>query len=495
LADEKEAGLPLDGAFTADVCIVGGGFTGLWTALTLKADNPSLDIVVVEGDICGGGASGRNGGFVMSWWSKFSTLKKLCGTEEAVRLAHASADAVTAIGQFCAEHGIDAEYHDDGWLWTATSRAQVGAWDAALTAARASGELPFERLSNAEVARRSSSPVHLAGVFEPTCATVHPGRLSRGLAGTATAQGIRVFEHSPVTHVRLDDRPTVLTERGKVTADSLVLAINAWAAQLDELQRSLVVIASDVIATDPVPDRLSALGWKNGVAISDSHRLVNYYRRTDDGRVVFGKGGGTLGYAGRVSPSFHRASPRLEEVAAQFHRLYPMLWDVPAARSWRGPIDYSLTGLPAFVRIGGRPDVLTAAGFSGNGVAPTYVAGRILASMVQDKDDEWASTGLARLPRAGLPPEPLRFVGGLSVRAAIARKEALEDADRRAGPLTRAVASMDPTSFVDRGPGDVVHSASPPSPVTADRAVTDNLNPAEGEALTGKVADHSAGSD
>ena len=440
----------LMGSERADVCIVGGGFTGLWTALMLKADDPSLDVAVVEGDICGGGASGRNGGFVMSWWSKFSTLRKLCGTEEALRLARASADGVEAIGRFCAKHSIDAEYRQDGWLWTASSRAQLDAWEPTLEAIESCGAFAYERLEPEEVARRASSPVHLAGVFEPTCATVDPALLVRGLARAAAEKGVRIFERSPVARVDLANHPTVHTDRGQLSANRLVLAINAWAAQLDEFKRSLVVVASDVIATDRVPDRLSEIGWTSGLAISDSRRLVNYFRRTKEGRVIFGKGGGTLGFGGHVSPSFHRASTRAAEVAAHFHRLYPTLDDVLPVRSWRGPIDYSLTGVPAFVRVGGRPDVFAAAGFSGNGVGPSYVAGRILASMVQEKDDEWAATALAASPKSGLPPEPMRFLGGQAVRAAIARKEAREDVNRRPGLLTRALAGLDPTSFVDR---------------------------------------------
>ena len=207
----------------------------------------------------------------------------------------------------------------------------------------------------------------------------------------------------------------------------------------------------------------------SGIAISDSRRLVNYYRRTNDGRIVFGKGGGTLGYRGRVGRSFHRASPRVDDVSAHFHRLYPMLWDVPAAGAWRGPIDYSVTGMPAFIRIAGRSDVIAAAGFSGNGVGPTYVAGRILASMAAGKDDEWASTGLAALRSRGLPAEPVRYAGGLAVRAAIDRKEACEDAYRRPDRLTTFVAGLDPTSFVDRGPSGKEDLARPSGSRDEDR--------------------------
>jgi putative aminophosphonate oxidoreductase len=444
----------LGGDLQADVCIIGGGFTGLWTALALKADDPSLDVVLVEADLCGSGASGRNGGFVMSWWSKFSTLKKLCGTDEALRLAEASAQGIAEIGRFCDENEIDASYRHEGLVWAATSPAQVGGWDAALQAARDAGVQPFESLSNSETARRAHSPVHLAGIFEPTCATVHPGRLARGMARVARNRGVRIFEESPVSRIAPGPRPVVRTAHGSVSAERVVLAINAWAAELPDFQRSLVVVASDVIATPRIGDRLEEIGWTTGVAITDSRRLVNYYRRTDDGRVVFGKGGGTLGFRGRVGPAFNRASPGVDEVAAHFHRLYPTLWDVPAESSWRGPIDYSLTGLPSFTRVGGGHEIIAAAGFSGNGVGPSFVAGRILASMARDADDEWAATGLTGAPKPGLPPEPLRYLGGRVVRAAIAHKENLADVGRGPGLATRFVASLDPTSFVDLGGDD-----------------------------------------
>src|SRR5947199_1049617 len=157
----------LEGDERADVCIVGGGFTGLWTALRLKELDPSIDVALVEADVCGGGASGRNGGFVLSWWAKFGTLKKVVGGEEAVRLARTSAEAVDDIGAFCAEHGIDAHYRRDGWLWAATSTAQLGAWEDTLTTIAVYGEQPFQRLDPAEVARRAGERTHLGGVYEP----------------------------------------------------------------------------------------------------------------------------------------------------------------------------------------------------------------------------------------------------------------------------------------------------------------------------------------
>jgi hypothetical protein len=264
---------------------------------------------------------------------------------------------------------------------------------------------------------------------------------------------VRIFERSPMTELHADRRVSVRTAGGQVTADRVVLAMNAWGASLPQLRRALVIVASDVIATEPVPERLREIGWAAELSISDSRRLVNYYRISDDGRVVFGKGGGTLARGGRVGASYHRRSARAQEVHNQLRHIYPALWDVPIASSWRGPIDYSLTGLPFFCRLNGREDIVVGVGFSGNGVGPSHIAGQTLAKLALEGRDERMPLALTAPPSGRLPREPLRYIGGLTVRAATDRKEAAEDLGRQAGPITRMLARLDPTSFVDRGPG------------------------------------------
>jgi putative aminophosphonate oxidoreductase len=442
---EAEDAPRLAGEERADVCIVGGGYTGLWTAIRLKEHEPALDVVLVEADVCGGGASGRNGGFVLSWWAKFGSLKKVCGGDEAVRLARASAEAVDAIGAFCAEHGIDAHYRRDGWLWAATSEAQLGSWEETLETIAAYGEEPFERLEPDDAARRAGESTHLAGVFEPTAATVQPALLARGLRRVALERGVRIFERSPATKLDRSRPPGVVTAHGSVRAGKVVLALNAWAASLPELRRSLVVIASDVVATAPAPERLAL---KDGLCISDSRMLVNYYRNTLDGRLVFGRGGGKLAFGGNVGTAFDGASPRAEAVTASMRALYPSLCDVPVTHSWMGPIDRTQVGLPFFGRLGGRDDIVYAVGYSGNGVGPTYLGGRILASLALGLDDEWSRAGLVREPAGLFPPEPLRYLGGRVVRSAVERKEDAEDRGGRAGRLTLLLADLAPSGLV-----------------------------------------------
>ncbi|MGJ7583600.1 FAD-dependent oxidoreductase, partial [Variovorax sp. RHLX14] len=188
----------LQGAQRADVCIVGGGFTGLWTAIQAKQRNPALDIAIVESDLCGSGASGRNGGCLLTWSTKFFTLRRLFGEAEAIRLVRASEDAVQHIADFCRAQGIDAELRQDGTLYTATSQAQVGALDPVMKGLEDCGIHSYRTLPPEEVARRTGSVRNLAGVYSPIAATVHPGKLVRGLRRVALRMGIRIYERSPM---------------------------------------------------------------------------------------------------------------------------------------------------------------------------------------------------------------------------------------------------------------------------------------------------------
>jgi glycine/D-amino acid oxidase-like deaminating enzyme len=437
-----------------DVCVVGGGFTGLWTAIQLKQRAPATHVVVVEAGICGQGASGRNGGFVMTSWSKFASLKKLCGVDDALRYARAVERAVGEIGAFCAAEGIDAHFRQGGWLWTATNPSQIDAWKHTLDELAAAGEHPYRLLDRDEVAQRSGSPVHVAGVFERAPATVHPGRLVRGLARVARRLGVTVVEQVPMTELLMSSAPEVVTTRGTIRAGRVVVAAGAWAAALPDVRRSVLVVASDVIATPPIAERIAQLGWEPGLSISDSRRLVNYYRTTDDGRIVFGKGGGDLALGARVTASFDRSDQRAGATRQQFYRIYPMLSDVPVQRHWRGPVDYSTSGLPFVGPLPGCPQVLAAIGFSGNGVGPSYVAGVALAQMALGDAPEEIPEGLQRPQDGGMPPEPIRYLGGRMVREAVRRKEQAEDGGGAPGRLLSLVAGLDPTSFTDRGPAD-----------------------------------------
>lgn len=440
---------PLRGDERADVCVVGGGYAGLWTALQLKDLRPSADVALVEGDVCGGGASGRNGGFVLTWWPKFATLAKQIGVEEARRLCHASEDAVGEIGAFCRVNGIDANFHQDGYLWAATNEHQRDDWASMVDGLARYGEHPFEVLAPQDVAVRTGSAVHLGGALERSGAIVQPALLARGLRRAVMGRGVRVFERSPMT--ALDPAAggaVVRTATGRLRAERVVLAMNAWATRFAEIRRHVLVIGSDVVATAPVPERLREIGWTDGMAISDSRLLVNYYRTTDDGRIAFGKGGGRLAFGGWLGSRFEGQTGWASAAEEGLRRTYPMLADVPVTHRWTGPIDRTRSGLPIFDTLSRHPEVAYGVGFSGNGVGPTYVAGRILASMALGLDDEWATCGLRGGHAKRWPPEPVRFAGGSVMKWALQRVERAHDEGREPSALDATLIDLAPTGLV-----------------------------------------------
>ncbi len=430
----------------ADVCIVGGGYTGMWAALRIKELQPDASVVLVEADICGGGPSGRNGGFALSWWPKIETLRKRVGNEEAHRLVKASEAAVAEIGAFCEREGVDAHFRHGGWLWTATSAAQVGSWDAAVRAAEEHGEQPFQLLAAEEVQARTGSPVHLGAAFEAGAATVQPALLARGLRRVLLARGVRIHERTAM--VELDrDAGVVRTPSGSVRSGAIVLTLNAWAIKIRELSRALVAVASDMVATEPMAERLAESGWSGGEAISNCRLLVHYYRATEDGRVAFGRGGGRLAFGGRVDSNFDYSESQTRELKEDLVRYVPAAEGSSVKHAWGGPIDRTADGLPFSGRLPGRVPIVYATGYSGNGVAPSVTFGKILASSALGLEDEWSASGLNRGVPGRFPPEPARFLGGLVVRAAVRRKESREDEGLTCDPVTGAVAGLAPQGF------------------------------------------------
>ena len=441
---------PLSGDDRADVAILGGGYVGLWTALEIKRHEPSCDVAVLEQDVCGGGASGRNGGFALSWWSKLSSLIVLCGESDALRIARDAEGTISEIEAFCAARGIDAHFRRRGWLWTATTEAQMGAWEGVVALCERRGVGPFRRIPPEEVARRSGSDVHRAGVLDVSAATVQPAALARGLRTAALAAGVRIFEHTRVAGFSRGSPVVLRAGRGRLTAGRLVIASNAWAAGITELSRSIVAITSDMIVTEPAAESLGRIGWTGGECITDSQMMIDYYHVTRDGRVAFGKGGWGIALGGRIGPRFDRDRARARMVEADFRRVYPRLREVRVARDWSGPIDRTPNSLPIFGRLGGRPHIVYGVGWSGNGVAPSLLGGRILGSLALGRDDDWSRYPLIGRSAGRFPPEPVRFVGAHVVRAAVARKERAENEGRKPPRLAVALSRFAPSGLEDK---------------------------------------------
>jgi glycine/D-amino acid oxidase-like deaminating enzyme len=433
LGDDEEAP-SLEGASSFDVAIVGGGYTGLWTALAVLERELSARVVVLEAEICGAGPSGRNGGFIEGYWPALAELRSLFGDDAAVRLATAGEGirpAVRALGE-------DVWLRQDGMLMVATTARQEPVLDRAVAAAAAVGR-PEQAiaLSHSDVEARCASPLFRSGVLFPDTGTVHPGRLVRALRRVALSRGVVIHERTRAVGVSAG---VVTTERGSVRADAIVVATNAAMTDWWPVRGRLTVFGSYVVLTEPVPELVEQIGWTGGEAIVDARMFLHYFRTTNDGRVLMGSGSGPIGRGNRIDKRFTHDAATVGRAELGLRRLLPGLAAARIERAWGGPIDVSADHIPFVGSAGGG--VHFAAGYSGNGVGPSWLAGQALASLATARDDEWSTLPLVRPRGASVPREPIRHVGGAIIRAAILACEEADEAGRRAPYTARAIASL-----------------------------------------------------
>jgi glycine/D-amino acid oxidase-like deaminating enzyme len=409
-----EAAPPLADDHDADVAIVGGGYCGLWTALTLKERAPELRVVLIEAKRCGHGPSGRNGGFLHGYWSMLGWLREVLGDERALQLARAGDGILPAVRAL----GEDVWLREAGMLEVATTERQERVLARAVDVARELGvHDEAVALSAEEVSARCDSPRFRGAVFFRECATVQPARLAHALRRRSLAAGVELYEHTPATRVR---ESVVETPSGTIRAGEIVLATNSALARWRPTARRLAEFRSHVVLTERVPDVIEELGWTGGEAIADGRMFLHYFRTTNDGRVLMGSAGGTRRHAERG-----------------LRLLLPALADARITHHWGGPIDVSADRLP---NVGSRGRIHFAAGFTGNGAGPTWLAAQSLASLVLRADDEWS-----RLPLVGRrvrPLPPFKDLGGRVVSSAVIHIEEADEEGRRPSPLARLGAAL-----------------------------------------------------
>jgi glycine/D-amino acid oxidase-like deaminating enzyme len=441
-----EAGMPapqpsFGGRLRADVAIIGGGYTGMWTAWHIKQLAPGASIAIVESEVCGTGPSGRNGGFVNAMWFSLPALVRQFGDQAALAIADAADESVRRIGRFCEEQGVDAWYRHGGYMHTSTAVAQDAAWAKSVQTCRRLGRAgAVDELDGKAARQRCDSPLFRGGALYTTGATVQPARLAFGLRRRLIESGVRIIEGERAAGISRDRAgATVLTGATRISAGAVVLAIGSAAAGWPRLRHRLTVASSHVVATEPVPDVVDALGWTGGESITDSRALIHYFRTTPDGRIVFGWGGGRIAFGSNTRGRAEVDRRVAAQVSEHLVRFFPALHGRRIERAWGGPIDASPSHLPLVVSLAHGH---AAFGYTGNGVGPSQLVGRVLASLALDRRDWASSLAFVDPPAAHVPPEPFRFIGGTAIRRAIVRKEALEEQGRRAGALTRFVAGI-----------------------------------------------------
>jgi glycine/D-amino acid oxidase-like deaminating enzyme len=444
---------PLEAEAEADVVILGGGYTGMWTAWFLTERAPGIDVVLLEQDVCGGGPSGRNGGFCYGLWEDLPALRRAFGVREALRVAAAAQRSVSDIDAWCRAHDVDVWFERSGHLNVATSPAQDGAWRELLDEATELGVAGgrFVELSPDEVRERCDSPVFRAGLLQPDNATLQPARLALGLRRVLLERGVRIHEGTPVSRFSSDHPVVAETPSGRVRANHGVLALGAWMASLPRFQRAIVPRGSYLIVTEPAPDRLAELGWIGGEGIGDWRSALRYLRTTPDGRIAFGAAAATAGVGTGLGPRLRYDRRSIASLVRGLRRFFPSFADVGIEAAWGGPIDVTGLHLPFF---GTMPSgtVHYGAGYTGGGVGPTHLGGKILAGLVLGEIDEHTTLPLVGLAPRPFPPEPLRSVGATLAQGAIVRKDDAEDEERRVDPVTSFVARLPRRMGYELGP-------------------------------------------
>ncbi|MCS0502832.1 FAD-binding oxidoreductase [Ancylobacter mangrovi] len=434
---------PLSGMVRTDIAIVGGGFTGLWAALALRERRPDLSVTLIEHEICGAGASGKNAGKVHGYWSSLPRLARLLGPDDAWEMARLGSRAQAAIRAFARDCGRDLWWREGGGLKVSAAPAQDNAVTAAARAMAALGAGHQARLlSRAEVAGICEAPAFRAGIYYPEEATVHPARLVRALRAAALAAGVRIHEHTPMTGLDRAEPSRVSTPGGEIVADAVILARNVGQLGQGELARRFMAFSSYAMMTGPAPERLAGIGWTSDISIVDARSFPHYFRRTPDGRVLMGSGSGPIAYGGHVEATAMTGdAASFARTARGLARLLPALADVPVAGRWGGAIDVSSDRFP-FAGLLERGRVAYGLGYSGHGVNPSWILGQCLASLVLGQVDEWTRSPFCARRLPALPPEPARYFAGCAIRRAILACEEAEEEGRGAPAAARAIAAL-----------------------------------------------------
>jgi glycine/D-amino acid oxidase-like deaminating enzyme len=403
----------LDGSIDVDVAILGAGYSGLWTAYYLQAREPSLRIAIVEKEIAGFGASGRNGSWCTSHFpASYGAIAEHHGREVAVALYRAMAGAVDEVGRIAAAEGMDIHFVRGG----------------AMTVARGPQQLPAVRDAHAEFAglglgdrvelltkAQTNARVEIAGaegaVFYKDAANIHPGRLVRGLARAVERRGAKIYEQTEVTNFTTGANPALRTTRGDLRARTIVLCGEAYLTRLRKLHRSLIPVYSLMTLTEPLSAAdWAEIGWKNRECIDSARLTIEYIAKTADGRILFGGRGAPYHFGSRIEDGFDRHAPTIEMFQKNVRAWFPRLKDVRFSRAWGGPLGAARDFMPTMMYdpVAG---IASARGYVGNGVATTNLAGRVLADLITGRKNEITTLPCVNHRSPNWEPEPFRYFG------------------------------------------------------------------------------------
>ena len=435
---------PVDGSASVDVAIVGAGFSGLWTAREILRRDPSRSVAIIEREVAGFGASGRNGAWATAaLGTSAAELARRYSPATARMTIEAMRATIDELITACEEDGIDA-----GVQRTTVLRIARGAQEAPYLehALAGYGELGLgdgiEVLDAPALAERVRVADARGALADHHAAVVHPGRLVRGLARAVEAAGATVYEGTPALEVRPGGggrRPEVVTPWGTLTADAVVLATEAWLSQLPGYRRRVMPVYSLIVLTEPIDDdRWAEIGWQGRELLSSHRYTVDYLSRTEDGRVLFGGRGAPYHFGSRIAPAQDRHDATHADLRNQLQRWFPPLAGVGFSHAWGGPLGLPRDWLPS-ITFDPTTGVGAAYGYTGQGVATTNLAGRILADLVVTGDTPYRDLPMVGHTPRRWEPEPLRYLGARYMQRSLGRLDA-RSARRGQPPSGRSLA-------------------------------------------------------
>ncbi|MBI5525942.1 MAG: FAD-dependent oxidoreductase [Deltaproteobacteria bacterium] len=409
---------PLAGDVETDVAIVGGGFTGLMTAYFLKKLEPSLGVALLEGDVIGFGASGRNAGFSMTLFGFTMSLTALrFGRQKALEAHLYMEKAVDFVRDFVKEHAIDCDYEHPGFLRAATSKRYENRIRHEIDFAHSLGVRGIEWLENDVLAREVRSPLYFGAWWEPRCGILNPARLVRAEKKIVESAGVKVYERTPVSGIKRNGRISLRTEGGSVAAAKVVLATNAYSHLIPGLKRKQVPVFTHIVLSEPLAKtHFDEIGWRNRQGIEDARNLVHYYRLTADNRLLMGGRSVSVAWGRDMERDVNEKTfAGLERDA---RRTFPVLKDIRFTHRWGGPVSVPVDMTPAIGTLGDER-IVYSLGCVGHGVSLSHLNGRTLAEMILGRKTERTEVFFVNRRTIPWPPEPIRFVLSKAIKGTL----------------------------------------------------------------------------
>lgn len=429
--DRPAAGDPLEGTIRADLAIVGGGFTGLWAAAHALEADPGRSVVIVEAGRIGGGASGRNGGFVSASITHGVGHGAATWPDEIDLLQRIGRESFAGLAAFIARHGIEAGWRTPGEITVATRPHEVAGLRSLRDALVRHGD-EADLLDADAIRDRIASPTYLGAVHQRTSyGLVHPGRLAEGIARVVRAAGGTIHEGSPVERLRSgpDGTVEIVTARGRILARRAIVATGGYPSPLRRMRHWILPVYDHILVTEPIPAATWAeLRWEDRVGVADSGNRFHYYRPTDDGRILWGGWDANFHGGSRVDPRWEHDERTERTLAAHLLATFPQLDGIRIEHRWAGVIETTSRFTALFgTALGGR--VAYAAGYTGLGVGASRFGGAVALDLVDGRRTERTELGIVRRKPIPFPPEPARSAVVRITKGALARAD--EEAGRR----------------------------------------------------------------